>query len=73
MGSELLTFVASSFCDVLDAIEAGADRNMESVTCHLDALFLARQQRFRNMKPDEVPELTRGLRRVVQVVSTCSN
>jgi hypothetical protein len=73
MGSELLTFVASSFCDVLDAIEAGADRNMESVTCHLDALFLARQQRFRNMKPDEVPELTRGLRRVVQVVSTSSN
>lgn len=73
MGSELLTFIASSFCDVLDAIEAGAECNMESITCHLDALFLARQQRYHGMKPADVPELTRGLRRVVQVVSTTPN
>jgi hypothetical protein len=73
MGAELLTFIAASFCDVLDAIEAGAECNMDSVTCHLDALFLARQEQFRNMKPEQVPELTRGLRRVVQVVSTTQN
>lgn len=73
MGSELLTFIAASFCDVLDAVEAGAECNMESITCHLDALFLARQQQFRNMKPEQVPELTRGLRRVVEVVSTTPN
>lgn len=73
MGSELLTFIAASLCDVLDAIEAGAECNMESITCHLDALLLARQRRFRDMKPDQVPELTSGLRRVVEVVSTSSN
>jgi hypothetical protein len=73
MGSELLTFVASSLCDVLDAIEAGAECNMESITCHIDALFLARQRQFRGMKPEQVPELTRGLRRVVEVVSTTPN
>ncbi len=70
MGSELLTFIAGSLCDVLDAISAGAECNMESITCHLDALYLARQRRFRGLKPDEVPELTKGLRRVVEVVST---
>lgn len=73
MGSELLTFIASSLCDVLDAIEAGAECNMESITCHVDALFLARQRQFRGMRPDQVPELTDGLRRVVKVVSTTPN
>jgi len=73
MGSELLTYIASSFCEVLDAIEAGAECNMESITCHLDALLLARQRRYHGMKPADVPELTRGLRRVVEVVSTTPN
>ncbi len=70
MHSELLTFIAGSLCEVLDAITAGAECNMESIICHLDALFLARQQRYRDMKPDQVPELISGLRRVVEVVST---
>lgn len=73
MGSELLTFIATSFCEVLDAVEAGAECNMESITCHVDALFLARQQRYHGMKPQDVPELTSGLRRVVAVVSTTPN
>lgn len=73
MGSELITFIAGSFCEVLDAVAAGVECNMDSITCHLDALFLARQRRFRGMKPSEVPELTKGLRRVVEVVSTSPN
>lgn len=70
MGAELLTFIAASLCEVLDAIEAGAECNLDSIACHTDALFLARQQRYRGMRPDEVPELTAGLRRVAEVVST---
>lgn len=70
MGSELLTFIAGSLCEVLEAITAGSECNMDSITCHLDALFLARQRRFRGLKPEQVPELTSGLRRVVEVVST---
>jgi hypothetical protein len=70
MDFELLTFIADSLCDVLDAIAEGSDCNMESVTCHLDALILARQPQYRHMKPGQVPELTGGLRRVVEHIST---
>jgi hypothetical protein len=73
MGFELLTYVADSLCEVLDAVAAGAELNMESITCHLDALYLARQRPYCNMKPDQVPELTSGLRRVVEHVSTSPN
>ncbi|HVZ53548.1 MAG TPA: hypothetical protein VG986_16400 [Pseudolabrys sp.] len=70
MGFELLTFVADSLCDVLDAIAAGAEYSMETIACHVDALFLARQRAFRGVKPDQVPELTSGLRRIVDQVNT---
>ena len=73
MGSELLTFIANSLCEILDAIEAGGECNMESIACHIDALYLARHKRFRNLTPDQVPELTSGLRRVAEVVSTSPN
>ena len=43
---------------------------MESIVCHLDALLLSRQRPYRNMKPDQVPELTSGLRRVADFVTT---
>jgi len=69
MGFELLTFIADSLCEVLDAFAANPDCNIESVACHLDALFLARQPPYRNMRPEQVPELTGGLRRVVDRVS----
>jgi len=70
MGFELLSFVADSLCDLLDSIAAGAECNMDSVVCHVDALVLSRQERYRDMQPDQVPDLTKGLRRVVRHVST---
>lgn len=70
MGFELLTFIANSLCEVLDAVAAGAECNMETIACHLDALFLARQRPYRSLKPEQVPELTSGLRRIVDQVST---
>jgi len=70
MGFELLSFVADSLCDLLDSIAGGAECNMESVACHVDALVLSRQERYRHMQPDQVPDLTKGLRRVVKHVST---
>jgi hypothetical protein len=33
--------------------------------CHVDALLLGRKDKFRRMKPEDVPELTDGLRRVL--------
>jgi hypothetical protein len=67
LGFELLAFIANSFCDILDAIETEHKSNMESITCHMDALMLAGQKSYLPLRPDQVPELTSGLRRVVHV------
>jgi hypothetical protein len=73
MGSELLSYIAGSLCEILDEITAGAKCNIDSITCHVDALFLARQRPYWGLKPEQVPELTAGLRRVVDHVSTSPN
>lgn len=69
MGFELITFVAKNFCDILDAIKAGAPYDADIVDCHIDALLLAKTDTYRSMRPDEVPEMSRGLRRVVELAS----
>ncbi len=73
MGSELLTYIAGSLCEILDEIAGGAACNADSIACHVDALFLARQRPYWGLKPEQVPELTAGLRRVVDHVSTSPN
>lgn len=73
MGSELLTYIAGSLCEILDEIAGGAACNADSIVCHVDALFLARQRPYWGLKPEQVPELTAGLRRVVDHVSTSPN
>jgi hypothetical protein len=69
LGYELVAFVSSSLCELLDSIEAGNDCNMESIVCHVDALMLARHKPYRSMRPEQVPELTKGLQRVVKHVT----
>lgn len=66
---DLLAFIANSLVEILDSIEAGNECNMEAVTCHLDALVLAKQGAYRNLKPDQVPELTKGLRQIAQRIT----
>ena len=70
MRFELLSFVGASLCDLLDSISAEAEFPIESIVCHLDALNLSARPDFRGLRPDEVPELTKGLRRVVKHAST---
>jgi hypothetical protein len=67
---ELLSFIAGSLCEVFDAIEAGSECSMEAITCHVDALTLARKMSYRHLKPEQVPELVKGLRQVVKHVTT---
>jgi hypothetical protein len=69
LGFELLAFIANSLCELLDSVEGGSECNMESIMCHVDALVLARQMPYRRLKPDQVPELTKGLRRIVKHVA----
>jgi hypothetical protein len=70
VGYTLLTFIANNLCEILESANAGVESNQEMITCHVDALLLARQARYRNMRPDQLPELSGGLRRVAEFVST---
>jgi hypothetical protein len=69
VGFELLTFIASTLCTILDGIAAGAECNMESLACHIDSLVLIRQKQYRHLRPDQLPELSGGLHRVAESVS----
>ncbi len=66
MGYELVTFVANRLCEVLNAIRNGADYDKVLIRCHIDALQLARQDSYRNVSPDQVPDLCDGLRRAAE-------
>ena len=69
VGFELLTFIANTLCSILDGIKAGAECKAELLTCHIDALLLIRQKQYRYLRPDQVPELSRGLHQVAESVS----
>jgi hypothetical protein len=69
MGYELVTFVARTLCDVLEAYIAGATYDREVIQCHSDAFMLSRQEQSWHLKPEAVPEMTQGLLRVVEVAS----
>jgi len=66
VGSELLTFVAESLCEVLESSAADGQRNVESIACHIDSLMLIQKRSYLHLKPEQVPELTDGLRRVAK-------
>ena len=70
MNCELVSFIAGCLSDVLDALAAGGECDKNSIKCHADALLLARQKQYRNLKPDQVPELTAGLRRIASQAET---
>jgi hypothetical protein len=61
IGFELLTFVAGNLCDIVEGTKADDQRNMESIACHVDALLLARQRQYRNMRLEQLPDLIKGL------------
>ena len=69
MGYELVSFIASNFCHILDAIRAGAAYDKDMIDCHMDALLLARTDQYRRLTPDQVPEMASGLRRVVELAN----
>jgi hypothetical protein len=66
MGYEFVSYVANNLCLMFDAIKHGAEYRRDVMQCHLDALLLGRKDKFRRMKPEDVPELTDGLRRVLE-------
>ena len=69
MGFELVTFVASNLCEILDAIKNGAAYDKDMIDCHVSALLLARTEPYRHLRPEQIPEMASGLRRVVELAS----
>lgn len=69
MGYELVTFIARTLCEILEAYIAGAPYDQEVIDCHSNAFRLARMEEYRHMGPDQVPDLTNGLLRVVEIAS----
>jgi hypothetical protein len=66
MDFELVTFVASSLCQILDGIAAGAPYRSDVIDCHREALLLVAQEQYRGVRPEQLPELSSGLREVVE-------
>lgn len=69
MGYDLVTFVARTLCDILEAYIAGAAYDEKVVECHNNAFMLARLEQYRHLTPEQVPEMTEGLLRVVKIAS----
>jgi hypothetical protein len=65
MGYPFVSFVATNLHAVCEAIRDGADYRSEVMACHIDALFLARLPKYKNMRPEDMPELSEGLRQVL--------
>jgi hypothetical protein len=66
MGLALLTFVSDNLCRVLETIRSGAPYDPAMIECHIDALTLARKEPYRSMSPDHFPDMTSGLKRVLE-------
>jgi hypothetical protein len=69
MGFELVSYVANTLSLILDRVKDGADCNIDSIACHMNALFLVRQESYRHLQPAQVPELLDGLHQVAEAVS----
>jgi hypothetical protein len=69
MGFELVSYVANTLSIILERNQAGAEFNIDSIVCHMDALTLVRQESYRRLRPDQVPELLEGLHQVAESVS----
>jgi len=68
MGYGVVTFIAMTLCEVLDAIKAGADYEKAMIDCHIAALFYVVKQNGK-LTEEQAIELTGGLRRVAGIAS----
>lgn len=65
MDYQFVSFVANNLCIICEAVRAGAECQGEVVICHVNALLLGAQLKYRRMKPADLPELSDGLRKVL--------
>ena len=70
MGFELVTFITNNLAEMFEAIIAGSAPRNEIIDCHVDALLLAKQEQYRHLRPEQLPELSSGLRRVFETAGS---
>lgn len=68
LGYGTVTFVATTLCELLEAIKAGATYDKEMIDCHVNALNYVVRQRG-NLTDEQAAELTAGLRRIAGIAS----
>ena len=73
MGYELLAFITNNLCRILDAVKDGADYDTDLIGCHVDSLHIACQDPYKNLKPEQLPELSSGLRRIIELANTAAH
>ncbi len=73
MGYDLVTFVAENLCKIISTVMTGAAYDKEIIDCHTDAFLLAKSDQYRTLRPDQVPEMASGLRRVVELAAKISD
>jgi hypothetical protein len=72
MGFVLLSFVANNLCAILENANGAAEGNLDLIACHVDALLLAKQKQYRKLRPEQLPELSEGLRRVANFAESAN-
>lgn len=72
MGYDLVTFVAGNFCEVLEAIKAGAEPNKELIQLHVEALRMSKQTRYQRTSAADFPELSSGLHKLLSLAKAGS-
>lgn len=73
MGFEMISFVAGNFCEVLDIIDRGIAYDRDVMNCHIDSLLLVKAEPYCNLRPEQLPEMTSGLRRVVELAGSAAD
>jgi chemotaxis protein histidine kinase CheA len=66
MGFQLVSIIAGNLCEILDAIKGGASYHKETFDCHVDALLLTSKPPYSQLRAEQLPEMTAGLRRLVE-------
>jgi hypothetical protein len=69
MGFLLIALVAKSLCDIFEAADESQIEYPRAVLdCHFDALRLVQQRRYRDLRPQDLPDLTKGLLRAALLI-----
>ena len=65
MDYRFMSFVAKNLSLIFDAIRNGSEYRGDVIECHINALRLSRQQQYRELRSEDLPELSEGLRRIL--------